>query len=194
MSAASPPIVQFGWKAPDFRLADTRGKVWTRDTPARAEGAGASPSSATIAPTCRRSSTSWCGRAGRSTTSASAWRRSARTMPASHPEDSYEKMGEFAREHHFPFPYLHDVTQSVARAYGAACTPDFFGFNAELSCSIAGGSTTAGATRIRGRGASSTRRCGRWRRPGRGRASRCRRSAARSSGRRRDGRRRGAGR
>ena len=35
-----------------------------------------------------------------------------------------------AREHGFTFPYLFDETQAVARAYGAACTPDFFGFNA----------------------------------------------------------------
>ena len=32
MSAVSPPIVNFGWKAPDFRLPDTHGKVWTRDS------------------------------------------------------------------------------------------------------------------------------------------------------------------
>ena len=38
-------------------------------------------------------------------------------------------MGEFARKHDFPFPYLHDETQDVARAYGAVCTPDFFGFD-----------------------------------------------------------------
>ncbi len=48
----------------------------------------------------------------------------------SHPEDSFEKMQAFARAHGFPFPYLHDESQSVARAYGAVCTPDFFGFDA----------------------------------------------------------------
>lgn len=49
---------------------------------------------------------------------------------ASHPEDSFDKMREFAAAHAFPFPYLHDESQSVARAYGAVCTPDFFGFDA----------------------------------------------------------------
>jgi hypothetical protein len=39
-------------------------------------------------------------------------------------------MKAFARRHGFPFPYLVDATQEVARAYGAVCTPDFFGFNA----------------------------------------------------------------
>jgi peroxiredoxin len=47
-----------------------------------------------------------------------------------HPEDSFEKMRGFAAQHGFPFPYLHDESQTVARAYGAVCTPDFFGFDA----------------------------------------------------------------
>lgn len=47
-----------------------------------------------------------------------------------HPDDSFPKMKEFARLHGFSFPYLHDESQQVARAYGAVCTPDFFGFDA----------------------------------------------------------------
>jgi peroxiredoxin len=50
---------------------------------------------------------------------------------ASYPEDSFENMKRFAKAHDFPFPYLHDETQTVARAYGAVCTPDFFGYNAD---------------------------------------------------------------
>src|SRR5467141_1224337 len=50
---------------------------------------------------------------------------------ASYPEDSFENMKRFAKAHDFPFPYLHDETQSVARAFGAVCTPDFFGYNAD---------------------------------------------------------------
>ena len=46
-----------------------------------------------------------------------------------YPEDSFPKMKEFAKVHAFPFPYLHDETQEVARAYGAVCTPDFFGYD-----------------------------------------------------------------
>ncbi|KIQ69762.1 Peroxiredoxin [Wenxinia marina DSM 24838] len=48
----------------------------------------------------------------------------------SHPADSFENMKKMAEERDFPFPYLHDEDQSVARAYDAACTPDFFGFDA----------------------------------------------------------------
>src|SRR5271154_7028072 len=51
---------------------------------------------------------------------------------ASYPADSFPKMREFALAHDFPFPYLHDETQEVARAYGSVCTPDFFGFDRGL--------------------------------------------------------------
>jgi peroxiredoxin len=49
---------------------------------------------------------------------------------AAYPEDSFEQMRRVAREQDLPFPYLYDESQAVARAYGAVCTPDFFGFNA----------------------------------------------------------------
>jgi peroxiredoxin len=46
-----------------------------------------------------------------------------------YPEDSFENMQRFAKMHGFPFPYLHDDNQSVARTYSAVCTPDFFGYD-----------------------------------------------------------------
>lgn len=55
-----------------------------------------------------------------------------------YPEDSFDNMVAFARAHRLPFPYLHDETQSVARAYGAMCTPDFFGFNANMKLQYRG--------------------------------------------------------
>jgi peroxiredoxin len=45
------------------------------------------------------------------------------------PEDLFDRMKAFADRHGFPFPYLYDESQEVARAYGAVCTPDFFGIN-----------------------------------------------------------------
>ena len=47
-------------------------------------------------------------------------------------EDSFDNMVEFARKHKFSFPYLIDESQSVARSYGAVCTPDFFCFDRNL--------------------------------------------------------------
>jgi hypothetical protein len=49
----------------------------------------------------------------------------------SYPADSFPNMVRMAQDRAFPFPYLHDEAQDVARAWGAECTPDFFGLNAE---------------------------------------------------------------
>jgi peroxiredoxin len=57
---------------------------------------------------------------------------------SAYPDDSFANMKLFAAAHRFPFPYLHDEDQSVARAYGAACTPDFFGFNGDLTLQYRG--------------------------------------------------------
>ncbi|MCH2164025.1 MAG: thioredoxin family protein [Marinovum sp.] len=58
--------------------------------------------------------------------------------PVAYPADNFENMCKLAEKHGFPFPYLHDATQDVARAYGAVCTPDFFGFDADLSLQYRG--------------------------------------------------------
>ncbi len=51
-----------------------------------------------------------------------------------YPADSPEKMVEFANKHDFPFPYLYDETQEIAKAYDAACTPDFNVFDGDVKC------------------------------------------------------------
>jgi peroxiredoxin len=58
--------------------------------------------------------------------------------PADYPEDSFENMKRVARELDYPFPYLLDESQAVAKAYGAVCTPDFFGYNADLQLQYRG--------------------------------------------------------
>lgn len=55
-----------------------------------------------------------------------------------YPEDSFDNMQRVARENDFPFPYLFDESQSVADAYGAICTPDFFGYNKDLELQYRG--------------------------------------------------------
>ena len=55
-----------------------------------------------------------------------------------YPEDSFDNMRRIAAEFDFPFPYLLDESQEVARAYGAVCTPDFFGYNADLELQYRG--------------------------------------------------------
>ncbi len=58
--------------------------------------------------------------------------------PSLYEEDSFENMKKVAEQYDFPFPYLLDETQQVARAYGAVCTPDFFGYNADLQLQYRG--------------------------------------------------------
>ena len=55
-----------------------------------------------------------------------------------YPEDSFENMISFSKKYKFNFPYLVDETQKVAKTYGAVCTPDFFGYNANLELQYRG--------------------------------------------------------
>ena len=137
MTAASPPLVNFGWRAPDFHLADTRGKVWSLSTLRGPKGlvlvfiCNHCPYVLAVVDKIVRE-----GRAlhGLGFGMAAICSNDA----AASPEDGFDKMGAFARQHHLPFPYLHDVKQTVARAYDAACTPEFFGFNSELKLQYRG--------------------------------------------------------
>ncbi|OGI57878.1 MAG: alkyl hydroperoxide reductase [Candidatus Muproteobacteria bacterium RBG_19FT_COMBO_61_10] len=58
--------------------------------------------------------------------------------PSDYPEDSFDNMQKVAQARRFPFPYVYDETQEVAKAYGAVCTPDFFGYNATLQLQYRG--------------------------------------------------------
>ncbi len=55
-----------------------------------------------------------------------------------YPEDAFDRMRAIHAEWKLPFPYLYDETQAVARAYGAVCTPDFFGYDRELKLAYRG--------------------------------------------------------
>jgi len=55
-----------------------------------------------------------------------------------YPADSFPEMKLFAQRNGFAFPYLYDEEQTVARTYGAACTPDFFGFNGKMELQYRG--------------------------------------------------------
>ncbi|MFP4368659.1 MAG: thioredoxin family protein [Candidatus Kapaibacterium sp.] len=55
-----------------------------------------------------------------------------------YPEDSPEKMAEYSKKYEYPFSYLFDETQETAKAYKAACTPDFYLFNGELELEYRG--------------------------------------------------------
>ena len=126
--AVGPPICDFGWQAPDFSLPATDGKTY-----ALADIRG--PKGTLVMFICNH-----CpyviGVIDRIVRDAAALREVGIGVTAicandavNYPQDSSERMGEFAIANGFDFPYLHDESQSVARAYDAVCTPDFFGFD-----------------------------------------------------------------
>ena len=73
--------------------------------------------------------------------------------PTDYPEDGFDSMKKIAAEFNYPFPYVIDETQQVAKDFGAVCTPDFFGYNADLTLQYRGRldesrkENVAGATR-----------------------------------------------
>lgn len=135
--AATPPVCDFGWTAPDFTLPATDGETYSL-----AQIAG--PNGALIMFICNH-----CpyviGILDRLNSEMQALKDMGIGVAAicsndanAYPADSFPKMVEMAESEGFVFPYLHDESQSAARAYGAICTPDFFGFDAELGLQYRG--------------------------------------------------------
>jgi peroxiredoxin len=135
--AASPPICDFGWKALPFTLPGTDGRMHSLDGLKGRNGT-------LIAFICNHCPyvKSVIGRLVRDAKDLAALGVSTIAINANdaaqYPEDGLDRMKAFAAAHGLPFPYLHDETQAVARAYGAVCTPDFFGFNAGLELQYRG--------------------------------------------------------
>ena len=135
--AATPPVCDFGWTPPAFSLPATDGRTWTLSQVAGPRGTlvmficnhcpyvlavldrilrdarDLKPMGIGVAAICSNDADSY-------------------------PEDSPENMARMATERGFPFPYLRDEDQSVARAWGAACTPDFFGFDGRMGLQYRG--------------------------------------------------------
>ena len=135
--AVNTPICDFGWKAPDFRLTGTDGRVYSL-ADARGRRGTLVMFICNHCPYVR----AVVDRLVRDATDLQALSVGVIAVmandTASHPEDSFENMKDFAVRHGFTFPYVIDETQRVARAYGAVCTPDFFGFNADLELQYRG--------------------------------------------------------
>ena len=127
--AVSTPVCDFGWTAPDFdlpatdgktcSLADIRGKTGTLIVFICNHCPYVKAVLDRIVRDARDLQALGIGVAAISSNDV-----------ADYPEDSFENMGRVAEAHGFSFPYLYDESQAVAKAYGAACTPDFFGFDA----------------------------------------------------------------
>jgi peroxiredoxin len=135
--AASTPVCDFGWKAPPFTLPATDGRRYALD-----EVRG--PNGTLVAFICNHCPyvKAVIGRLVRDARELAALGIATVAINANdavqYPDDGFAEMQAFARRHQLPFPYLHDETQEVASAYGAVCTPDFFGFNAGLELQYRG--------------------------------------------------------
>lgn len=131
------PLCDFGQPAPEFALPGVDGRLWTRDQ-------CLGPRGLLVMFICNH-----CpyvkavrDRLVRDATALQALGIGCVAImsndPTDYPEDSFENMQRVAEQLAFPFPYLLDETQAVAKAYGAVCTPDFFGYNAALELQYRG--------------------------------------------------------
>ena len=137
MVRTTTPICDFGTPAPDFDLPGTDGR---RHTLASARG----PRGLLVMFICNHCPyvQAVLPRILRDTRDLAAQGIGSIAImandPTDYPEDGWDNMIRVARELEFPFPYVLDESQEVARAYGAVCTPDFFGYNARLELQYRG--------------------------------------------------------
>lgn len=128
MASISPPVCDFGWKAPEFNLPDVNGKLVNLKDSMGPNGllvmfiCNHCPYVKAILPRLI-DDVEELKKLGVNTVAIMS------NDPADYPEDSPENMKKIAEEMAFPFPYLLDATQQIAKSYDAVCTPDFFGFN-----------------------------------------------------------------
>ena len=135
--AISAPICNFGWKATDFELTDTFGAHKTLET-LRGPNGLLLMFICNHCPYVKAIIDRICRDARELQAMGFGVAAVMSNDPHAYPEDSFVNMKKWAKELSFSFPYLYDPTQHVARDYGAACTPDFFGFNSELELQYRG--------------------------------------------------------
>ncbi|MFN0114758.1 MAG: thioredoxin family protein [Paracoccaceae bacterium] len=135
--ATAAPVCDFGWKAPDFRLPAALGGTVSLGDISGPKGTlvvficNHCPYVQAILPRLIRDARDLAA-LGVGTVAISS------NDAGAYPEDGFVRMRDEALRHAFPFPYLHDETQEIAKAYGAVCTPDFFGFDGGLGLQYRG--------------------------------------------------------
>ena len=129
MALAATPAPEFGSIAPDFALEGVDGKTYSFDD-IRGEKATLVMFICNHCPYVKAIINRLVDHVGQLQKEGVG---AVAVMPndtENYPEDSFENMERFAAAHKLTFPYVIDRTQAIAKAYGAVCTPDFFGFNA----------------------------------------------------------------
>ncbi|MGA7594118.1 MAG: thioredoxin family protein [Gallionella sp.] len=137
MASLQPPLCDFGWKAREFDLLGVDGKRYNLSGARGKNGllvmfiCNHCPYVKSIRDRIIRD-TRELQQYGINTIAIMS------NDPADYEEDSFDNMRKIAKQYGYPFPYVWDETQHVAREYGAVCTPDFFGFNASLELQYRG--------------------------------------------------------
>ena len=137
MAAIEPPVCQFGQKAFDFNLPGVDGRMWSLQQCMGEKGllvmfiCNHCPYVKAVHERILRDTLEL----------KSLGIGSVAIMPndtENYPDDSFENMRRIAEQYDYSFPYLWDETQQVAKGYGAVCTPDFFGYNANYELQYRG--------------------------------------------------------
>jgi peroxiredoxin len=137
MARTETPVCDFGRPAPDFRLKGVDGKTWTLNEARGNNGllvmfiCNHCPYVKSVRDRIIRDARELQDHGINSVAIMS-------NDPTDYAEDSFDNMKTVAQELNFPFPYLYDESQGVAKAYGAVCTPDFFGYNKDLELQYRG--------------------------------------------------------
>ena len=135
--ALETPVCDFGQAAIDFALPGTDNKIWTLEDCRGENGllimfiCNHCPYVKAIMDRLIRD-TNELKQLGINSVAISA------NDVADYPEDSFDNMKTVAEQNGFSFPYMYDESQEVAQAYGAVCTPDFFGYNKDLKLQYRG--------------------------------------------------------
>jgi len=137
MVSLQPPLCDFGWKARDFDLPGVDGKRYNLTNARGSNGllvmfiCNHCPYVKSIRERIVRDARE-LQRHGIGSIAIMS------NDPAEYEEDSFENMQRVAQQYDYSFPYVWDETQQVAKDYGAVCTPDFFGFNADMELQYRG--------------------------------------------------------
>lgn len=138
MVSLTTPICQFNQAAIDFELPGVDGQIWTLEKAKGENGllvmfiCNHCPYVKAIQPRLASNARILRDEYGINSIAIMS------NDPSEYAEDSFENMQKIAKQYDFPFPYVLDETQAVAKAYGAVCTPDFFGYNADLALQYRG--------------------------------------------------------
>jgi peroxiredoxin len=137
MASLETPVCDFGTKPVDFSLPGTDGKNWTLEQCKGENGllvmfiCNHCPYVKAVIDRIVRDTNELAGYGIGSVAIMS-------NDSVEYPDDSFDNMKKFAEQQQISFPYLIDEGQDVAKAYGAVCTPDFFGYNKNLELQYRG--------------------------------------------------------